>query len=517
MPLPATLEPTARRKTAPRTRQRRLVTALGLGFVTPWITSLLISVAIALLYFGAHVLGASSPSPKIMGFVHRGTRILQLHSGAVLVLMVLFVMGRSLVRFVQPPWYGAALLLGFTAWLSSLPALYLVVGHIDPTVAFGSVLHPGIAALGAASAARKHELEGRLLHALRDVHRATSPAAIVEALGGFAHSQGVCLVLYEVAEQLIEPVAAHGVEVQDIAPFPRAAFQGALSSSDPARIAPADLPPGAVETRLRAHTSFWFFMAGEDRDAFLALWPLRRRKGVESRLDMWKQLAEGATLAWRNHTALEKTKERAERQERQRLSHELHDTLAQDLISALMYLHAAEAELPHSEGRPLRPVERILRRALTSARELAWSRWHEQNQDGQRLHEAIEGHVDQWATELGIAAECEFIGDEKKAEGPVVLLLLRTLRESLNNVGKHARARRVKVTLSHFETSVALDVHDDGVGVRDGEGGSDSRGGFGLSTLRECAAALGGSLVLESRPGEGTTLSVQLPRIPENP
>jgi signal transduction histidine kinase len=69
--------------------------------------------------------------------------------------------------------------------------------------------------------------------------------------------------------------------------------------------------------------------------------------------------------------------------------------------------------------------------------------------------------------------------------------VLRIAQEALSNIGKHARASRVTVTLSHMEDLVALDVQDDG-------------DGFDPQRLPD-------GLLIESGPGEGTTLAVQLP------
>lgn len=92
--------------------------------------------------------------------------------------------------------------------------------------------------------------------------------------------------------------------------------------------------------------------------------------------------------------------------------------------------------------------------------------------------------------------------------------MLRLMQEGLANVHKHAQAQQVTVTLSYMEDQVALDIHDDGVGF-DPEFLSlpvdQSRGGFGLQTMRERVTQIGGQLIIESYPGEGTTLAIQIP------
>ncbi len=95
-------------------------------------------------------------------------------------------------------------------------------------------------------------------------------------------------------------------------------------------------------------------------------------------------------------------------------------------------------------------------------------------------------------------------------------MLFRVAQESLNNARKHALgASRVALTLSYMGETVALDVRDDGAGfdpareierVRDRESG-----GFGLKGMRERVEGVGGFLSVESAPGEGSTLTVELP------
>ena len=88
------------------------------------------------------------------------------------------------------------------------------------------------------------------------------------------------------------------------------------------------------------------------------------------------------------------------------------------------------------------------------------------------------------------------------------MTLLRAAQEALSNVGRHARAGRVAVTLSYMEDVIVLDVRDDGTGF-DGA----PTGGFGLTALRQRVSALSGSVDVESSPGDGTAVSVAVPVI----
>jgi signal transduction histidine kinase len=83
-------------------------------------------------------------------------------------------------------------------------------------------------------------------------------------------------------------------------------------------------------------------------------------------------------------------------------------------------------------------------------------------------------------------------------------------QEALNNVLKHARARRVTVGLHFADASICLEVRDDGVGFDALATSTRGRGGVGLRSISERAVRVGGTLSYESRPGEGTRVKVEV-------
>ena len=93
--------------------------------------------------------------------------------------------------------------------------------------------------------------------------------------------------------------------------------------------------------------------------------------------------------------------------------------------------------------------------------------------------------------------------------------LLRAAQETLTNAGKYAHAQRVTVTISYMDEVVVLDVQDDGSGFDSAQLHVSPPGqpssGFGLKALRQRVELLGGTLSIESSPGEGTTIAVALP------
>jgi signal transduction histidine kinase len=94
----------------------------------------------------------------------------------------------------------------------------------------------------------------------------------------------------------------------------------------------------------------------------------------------------------------------------------------------------------------------------------------------------------------------------------VEIALFRIAQEALNNVAKHARARRVEIALDHANGECVMSVRDDGVGF---DGVSDTAGkakpGLGMVTMRERAQAVGGRFEAGALPGRGTQLTVRVP------
>ncbi|HEX7125344.1 MAG TPA: sensor histidine kinase [Thermodesulfobacteriota bacterium] len=202
-------------------------------------------------------------------------------------------------------------------------------------------------------------------------------------------------------------------------------------------------------------------------------------------------------------------------EERQRLAGELHDTLAQAFTSIVMLLEAAEASMrtqPAAAADHVAQAREAAREGLREARRVVWALRPESLERG-TLPDALARTTAELARQTGIAARTVVTGEPRRLAADLEVTVMRAAQEALANVRRHARARRVTVTLSYMDDLVALDVRDDGVGFDAGSrpAGPDRLGGLGLVAMRERAEALGGSLTIESAPGEGTSLVVELP------
>lgn len=242
----------------------------------------------------------------------------------------------------------------------------------------------------------------------------------------------------------------------------------------------------------------------------------RKRRVFRGVARTYQTIGAQAALALENLRLVEQAQDAAVMGERQRLANEIHDTLAQGFNSIAINLDTASHKLPSGSE----PVRRLLelsrstaRESLAEARRLVWA-LRPEALDRHSLHEAIGLLADRWSEEAGVTAGSVVVGTPRQLPPEVEAAMLRTAQETLSNARKHARAERVMLTLSYMQETVVLDARDDGIGFDPeqiaGEVRDQSTGGFGLRAMRERIGQLGGTVHVESEPGEGTSLAVEL-------
>ena len=243
----------------------------------------------------------------------------------------------------------------------------------------------------------------------------------------------------------------------------------------------------------------------------------RRRRPFFDRRKVRAYLTVGAqaALALENLRLIEEAQRSGMIGERKRLAREIHDTLIQGFASIVVNLEAAEGSLgafPDPYARHLDEARATAREGLAEARRIVWA-LRPGALDEAPLPDALSRLAGRWSKAGGVTADVAVTGEAVPLATETEVTMLRVAQEALNNVRKHARATRTVLTLSYIGDRVTLDVVDDGVGFEpEGvvpEAGPD--GGFGLGAMRERVEGAGGTLLVESEPGGGTTLVVGLP------
>ena len=205
-------------------------------------------------------------------------------------------------------------------------------------------------------------------------------------------------------------------------------------------------------------------------------------------------------------------RDRGIHEERERLSREIHDTLAQGFTSVVALSRAADAALARGDVAAARDrlslIERTASDNLDEAR-LIVAELTPGHLQSRTLGEALERLGAAMSSENGLHADVRVAGEPVPLGGTAEVVILRTAQEALTNVRRHAAAGHVALTLAYDDPDqVVLEVRDDGRGFDP----DAARTGFGLDGVHARAAEVGGAVVLRSEPGAGTTLRLEVPR-----
>jgi PAS domain S-box-containing protein len=202
----------------------------------------------------------------------------------------------------------------------------------------------------------------------------------------------------------------------------------------------------------------------------------------------------------------------AQEGERRRISRELHDELGQQ-VSALTLKLAMLRQDPSVPPELRRQIESLERIALQTDNDLEFLVWQLRPVvlDDLGLAAALRDHVDTWSRHYGIPCALHVpAGEQMRLDPEIETVFYRAAQEALNNVAKHARAKRVEVRLERGASHASLTVIDDGAGFDPGSSRERPRG-LGLVGMRERAAFMGGEISIVSKPGTGTRIKVDVP------
>ncbi|GBD10112.1 Oxygen sensor histidine kinase NreB [Candidatus Thermoflexus japonica] len=201
----------------------------------------------------------------------------------------------------------------------------------------------------------------------------------------------------------------------------------------------------------------------------------------------------------------------AQEEERHRIARELHDEAGQALTSLRVGLGLLEREAHQPELVLARVAElkRLAEEILENLHRLAMD-LRPAILDHLGLVAALRQYVELCQRRYGLKVQFEVIGLEEERLSPAVeITLYRIVQEALTNVVRHAQATRVDVLLERRGDHIVAIVEDNGIGFDPEHAMRDGR--LGLFGIRERVERLGGTLILESAPGSGTTVVVEVP------
>jgi len=209
----------------------------------------------------------------------------------------------------------------------------------------------------------------------------------------------------------------------------------------------------------------------------------------------------------------------AQEAERQRIARELHDATGQSLTAIALGLRGTESMLerePSTAVEHIQTLKSFTTDALGELRQLI-SDLRPSQLDDLGLVAALQWYIQEFEKRYAIQTDFLVEGNRVRLPAEYDTVLFRITQEALINVAKHARASHVVVKLEIQPAQIDLSIRDDGRGfdpellVR----GDSSQRGWGLLGIQERASLLGGQYQIDSEPGRGTHVHVQVPLTPE--
>ena len=234
---------------------------------------------------------------------------------------------------------------------------------------------------------------------------------------------------------------------------------------------------------------------------------LHRRRAIETGQQQ-ERAEQGHRL-----TELSRRVVSVQEEERRRLASELHDRTGANLATIKLNLKsiARATPVPSTDADALmEETSELLADTIVSIREFC-SDLRPSILDYAGLQQAIENCVDRLVRRLGIHGEVDHARFSGRCAPEVESVLFRIVQEALLNCAKHAQARKVSVLLRGDSRRLILTVEDDGVGFDPQALRLPGRNaGNGLLSMQERAAFAGGTFAIESAPGSGTRITIEI-------
>lgn len=198
--------------------------------------------------------------------------------------------------------------------------------------------------------------------------------------------------------------------------------------------------------------------------------------------------------------------------ERRKIANDLHDHIGQNLVLAIMKLGSLEQSVAKKQVSRVHEIHQLINEVIGETRSLVFDLYPPLLRD-LGLQAALEWLVQRTRAVYGLSCMAEIVSMPKSVAQDMAETLFQAVRELLINVAKHAGAKQARVILRGGGRSILVQVVDDGQGFEPAGVSvfNLNRGGFGLLSMRERLALLGGNLDIESAPGQGTTITISLP------
>jgi two-component system, NarL family, nitrate/nitrite sensor histidine kinase NarX len=293
------------------------------------------------------------------------------------------------------------------------------------------------------------------------------------------------------------------------------AFQNGLSTAFATANPPKGIKLGSCIREGFATASVFSILYDKQKLGVYNLYFRRPQAISEQEVHLLETLGHHLGVAIENQRLKSREQELAVSEERNMLAQELHDSIAQGLAFLNIQVQLLQDSLRKGDAEEAMQTAGQLREGVQESyddvRELLVhfrTRVHRSD-----LDTAILSALEKFEGQTGIATELERVGSGSSQAPTDEIQIMHIVQESLSNIRKHAKASQVKVVVKRQIGRIGIDIEDDGVGFDpDNDPNCLSDRHVGLKIMRERAHRIGGECRVVSTPGEGSRVTLTLPR-----
>jgi signal transduction histidine kinase len=207
---------------------------------------------------------------------------------------------------------------------------------------------------------------------------------------------------------------------------------------------------------------------------------------------------------------------KAQENERQMISRELHDRIGQDLSMLKILcnnLFDNHSEVPDEMRQGISQLSKMLQDSINSVRDIAYD-LRPSSLDQLGLVRTIYRHCEDFSDKTGLNVDFNSAGmDELKLDFDTEINLYRLVQESLNYIMKHADAKQVTIKLVASFPKIILRIEDDGKGfdIKNRLAAATNEKRMGIRSMKERVSLLNGKMRINSRPAKGTKIFIEVP------
>jgi len=277
-----------------------------------------------------------------------------------------------------------------------------------------------------------------------------------------------------------------------------------------------EVPPAAARQELAAHRVMAVTLLSSGHPAGRMIVVNARRPFARRDLHWLERIVRHLNVPLENVFLLRSLRARAVEAERSRISRDLHDGILQTLLSLNIQFGVLRRKLTHSPeqvGSDLESLEKTVREEGDDLRQMVKD-LRPLRVESADLREMMYSFAERCHDESGVVVDLFLEENDLRAPDRICREVFQIYRESLNNIKKHARASHVVVKLWQDDTKIFLVVDDNGQGFSfAGKFGSEEldRLRLGPISIKERTRTVGGVLTVESNPGHGARLTIEIP------